>query len=176
LQSVEGQGASADPKRSARRPVRDGRAAAWRLKLSAVSGGLRDDYNYLGVSPEALDGYDPMDLPDAGTLNASRHVMMYVTHDDWGERSGSYCVDMRDGATRVARWTVTLATKGLAEPVTLVWRGVPAGWKLVLCDPATRTRVDMTARRCHTFDVPDGERTFVVIARAAGPKAKRPAK
>ena len=143
-------------------------ADSWRLKLSAVSDSARDDYNYLGVSPGALDGYDPSDVLEPGTLNSARHVLMFVDHDDWGERSGRYCVDMRGAGRPVVRWTVTLVTKGLAEDVTLMWRGVPAGWRLSLDDPVADAHVDMTVKRSYALEVADGERTFVVTAHRSG--------
>jgi hypothetical protein len=149
---------------------RGNKARDWRVKLSAFSGGFRDDYNYLGVHPDGLDGYDPRDIPDAGTMNAQNQVLLYAQHDGWGREAGRYCVDIQSAIKdRQHRWDLTLKTLGLAEPVTLFWQAPPAGWRLTLVDNSTGKQWDMSRSRGITLPSGDGERPLSVLARRIGP-------
>jgi subtilisin family serine protease len=142
---------------------------SWRLKISAVSGKLRDNYNYIGVHPWSLEDYDPNDIPDAGTLN-SQYIMLYTEHDDWGRESGKYCVDIHS-TLHIQQWDLTAKATGLEEPVTIYWRRAPEDWKLELYDVIDNVRVDMNGQRSYTYTpYGDEERPFTVYAQYVGDK------
>ncbi len=143
---------------------------SWRLKISASSGELRDDYNYIGVHPAGSADYDPRDIPDAGTLSAKRHVLLYALHEDWGRESGRYCVDIHAPTSgRPQSWDLTLEANGLDEPVVLQWGRFPAGWTFVLYDHTASFRVDMGKRSSYRFvPIGDEERSLTIVAHRKG--------
>jgi subtilisin family serine protease len=142
-------------------------AESWRLKISASSSELRDDYNYLGLDPIAHNAYDPKDIPDAKTMSGSRHILVYFEHTDWDENPGDYCVDMRKGNGKPKhRWQLTARAYGLDEPVTLHWRRPPPGWQLTLEDTSEDVEVDMNEDASYTY-APFGDeyRSFKIKAK-----------
>lgn len=139
----------------------------WRLKISAASGLLRDDYNYIGIYPLSEASYDPRDIPDAGTLNQDRHILLYMQHNDWGMLSENYCVDMRSSCdARWHRWSMTAEARGITEPVTISWRKPPARWDLFITDPVAGTSIDMSRETSYRY-TPNGDedRVFQILAR-----------
>lgn len=178
-------------------PVRPGArtGAAWRVKLSVSAGRLGDGYNYLGIDPRARDGYDPLDLPDAGTMNQG-HVMLWFPHDDWGKLSGRYCTDMRrpgpdivvpfrpgkwsplkpqlPDKPGVERWNFVVDVVGVDGEVSLRWHGVPGNWLLRLHDETAGLTINMNHNPVYRFR-PAGEverRRFTVTA-LPGPATRR---
>ena len=158
--------------RSTDRPVPDKCAAGrsekpWRLKISAASGLLRDDYNYIGIYPLAQASYDPRDIPDAGTLSHDRHILLYMRHNDWGRLSDNYCVDMRSSCdARRHVWRMTAEARGITEPVTISWRKPPANWDLFLTDPVAGISINMSQETDYQY-TPNGDedRVFQILAR-----------
>jgi len=139
----------------------------WRLKISAASGPLRDDYNYIGIYPLSRPSYDPRDIPDAGTLNYDRHILLYMQHSDWGALSENYCVDMRSSCNASRHvWKMTAEARGITEPVTISWRKPPSNWELFLADPVAGISIDMSRETGYRY-TPDGDedRVFQILAR-----------
>ena len=138
---------------------------SWRMKIGALSGQLRDDYNYVGMHPDSVNGHDPKDMRDAGTMN-SAYVMLFMEHNDWDNWSGKYCVDMHSNAGKRHHWEMTARATGLVDPVTIFWKKVPSGWDLELVDLTSQLQVDMNNTNSYTYS-PNGdeERSFVVTAR-----------
>ncbi|MBW1810346.1 MAG: S8 family serine peptidase [Deltaproteobacteria bacterium] len=175
-----------DPDYSSRESVDN-----WRLKISAFSGDLRDDYNYIGIHSASLTGRDQKDIPDAGTLSSQKHVLLYMLHDDWGRDSGRYCVDMRANRNPASdvkvsarralpfskpkprpvepqqhEWELVLKSKGLDRPVTLTWRQPPVGWRLKILDTLTGNWQAMGRNNTYSFtpEKEGEERSFVIQA------------
>lgn len=158
-------------------------AAAWRVKLSVSSGTLRDAYNYIGVHPEASDGYDRRDMPDAGTMNA-RHVMAFLRHEDWDPGTPDYSVDIRRAPARlperfggwpVQMWELTVASRGLAQPVDVTWTRPPDGWNLHLVDATAHRRVRMDRTQRYTYTpIGDEDRPVWILAVRTGQPAGDP--
>ncbi len=152
---------------------------AWRVKLSAFSGQLRDDYNYIGIDPASKDGYDWLDIPDAGNMNSLHHISLYAAHADWGREAGNYCVDMLAGASMPdihrkkpigtppeREWRLVLDARGTDQPVTLTWHSLPSGWKLSLRDVAANVRQGMIpgGRYSYLPATNDEKRAFIISA------------
>ncbi|HUU03857.1 MAG TPA: S8 family serine peptidase [Myxococcota bacterium] len=153
---------------------------AWRVKLSAFSGQLRDDYNYIGIDSGGSDGYDRLDIPDAGNMSSQHHVSLYAPHADWRREAGNYCVDILAGAAPfdfhrkipiaavpVREWRLALEARGTDQPVTLIWRSLPKGWKLRLHDVAANVRRGMIQGGSYSYlpATDDEKRAFVISAR-----------
>jgi hypothetical protein len=137
------------------------------MKISALSGKLRDDYNYIGIHPDSVNGHDRKDIRDAGTMNAA-HVMLFMQHNDWESASGKYCVDMHSNTAELHQWEITAKATGLVDPVTIFWKKPPSGWDFELVDVTGQLRVDMRENNTYTYS-PNGdeERNFVIEARKA---------
>jgi hypothetical protein len=112
-------------------------ANAWLLQLSAVSGSLRDDYNWAGVNPDALDGRDPMDASNPGTINdpwinLHLEVLTGVSSPD------ELQFDVRPTpaeAGAVVTWTVVVQSSTTPMEVTLSWptlEEMPVQWSFAI--------------------------------------------
>jgi subtilisin family serine protease len=139
----------------------------WRLKISAASGMLRDDYNYIGIYPRSQPTYDLKDIPDAGTLNQNSHILLYMQHSDWGSLSENYCVDIRSSCnTRRHVWEMTAEARGLAEPVTITWQKPPDKWEMILTDTGTGTSIRMNEVTSYQYTpTSDEDRIFRILAK-----------
>jgi hypothetical protein len=189
--AVTGKGPTYDRPRASGSARPQATGTGWRLKISAVSGALRDEYNYVGIHPRGRDDYDRLDIPDAGSMSASPRLQLYLPHDDWGPVSDRYCVDMHgsgEGGWSPApapwirqprartdtpdaawphRWDLVIDAVDLADPVTVRWKQVPPGWELTLVDVATNRTVEMRRERHYTYHPAEESesRNFVVFAR-----------
>jgi hypothetical protein len=127
----------------------------WRLPLLVKAGDYRCTSAALGVAPAALSGADRLDLsapPGFGPRVEARFV-----HDDWGERSGQYCTDIRPANEPTQSWQVQVASTVPNQPVTVTWpdlSALPASVKPILHDPLTGKRLYM--RTTTGYSLPGG--------------------
>jgi hypothetical protein len=119
---------------SARTTVTDDQ---WTLQLSASSGSHLDPVNYIGVHPEAGDGYDiGLDLTEPPPLLAG--VSLYMLQSNLGSRSGHYVRDIRNSLSERQEWDIEVACATANAPVYLSWdklnSTVPDNVRLILRD------------------------------------------
>lgn len=69
--------------------------ADWLMRIEAASCGVTDNASHAGVAYGACSGWDVSDRSKA-PMEPGRALALYFPHDDWGPRSGTYAVDMRD--------------------------------------------------------------------------------
>jgi len=156
------------------RPARASSASAptkdqWTLKLSAVSGQYQDPVNYIGVRPEASQGYDiGLDISEPPAIAQS--LALYMPQPDWGSRAGHYVRDLRSSLSARQEWDVEVASALAQAPVTLTWselnRTVPQNVRLVLSDLDANRDIYMRTTSGYTFRTGDGQETrhFKIIA------------
>jgi hypothetical protein len=110
----------------------------WKVQLVAESNNTSDTCNYIGVSPNATDAYNPADVekpPSPG-----RSVSLGILHSDWGSNNGTFAQDIRGSVTGRKVWNLRLTSPQPNADVKLTWPGiqsVPRSMILMLTDNAT---------------------------------------
>ena len=92
----------------------------WALNLRLNVGALRDEDNYLGQSSRAAEGFDHFKTQKPPVFG-EQYAYLSFDHEDWGDKSGSYGVDLRSSTPGTRTWTVTVRTAGSTAPATLTW-------------------------------------------------------
>lgn len=144
--------------------ISNGRGDGWKLDLIARAGEFSAVPGTLGVAPGATDGYDRFKLetpPAVGT----RSVSLAFEHNDWGDRSGKYSVDVRSAGTTTHVWEFTVTSSVPNTPITLTWPNVatvPGKHNLILTDLDNKTTFNLRTRG-----------NYVIPADAGGVTARR---
>lgn len=131
----------------------------WQVQIVATAGPYCDPANYIGVQPEATDGYDPgLDIakppPVVSTLCA------YIPQPDWQQCSGPYARDLRSSQADKHSWEVEVACSLSNTQVTVQWprlnATVPRGWQFILEDADSGSRTFMRTSSGYTFTTAEG--------------------
>ncbi|RKY54763.1 MAG: hypothetical protein DRP89_04610, partial [Candidatus Neomarinimicrobiota bacterium] len=142
---------------------------SWFLKLSvrSESGDIRDTYNGLGVSQDALSEYDYHDAFEFKP-NASKFVMLYFPHNDpedvenyWQDQPYNYTYDIRNTDWEQEEWLFKVYQYRAPGDYRLNWSGmrlIPQTVRLSLCDPTGNVIIgDIRQERGYSFSLPSSE-------------------
>lgn len=122
----------------------------WLLQVSATSGTLRDDQNWVGVHALADDGWDPRDASDPSTI-ANPYVRVYVEQSGWAPYPDEYQQDVRKTpyeAGAALMWTITVKVSNAPMNVTISFpnlANMPPEWSFDAAD-FTYTQATPTAQ------------------------------
>ena len=131
----------------------------WQLQIVATAGPYSDPANYIGVRPDATDGFDAgLDVckppPAVDTLRA------YLPQAQWQGRSGAYARDLRGSDGDEHAWDLEVACSLSSTSVTVQWprlnATVPQDWQLVLEDLDSGQRTFMRTSNGYTFTTGEG--------------------
>jgi hypothetical protein len=158
----------------------------WAIQLSAVGGSRSDLHNFAGVSPDASDGYDPLDAPEPPAVPG--YISLYFPHSDWGDHSSNYTQNIREPlrvpiplgqeqksegiAIKPAQkiWKFEVATDLTHTEITLSWpdlSSVPPIYKLFLVDVDADVTIDMRETSSYSYNSgQDVARHFKLIVRS----------
>ena len=148
----------------------------WYVQFSVAvdvdSAQFRDEYNRIGVKPDASRRYDPhdaIDLPGFG----EHYVYAYFPHSDpdepreyWPQRPGRYTYDIRDPEWVDQEWLFVVETDLTDAQVAWTWTnlgGLPRGCQVSLEDADADSVITADIRVAHTHAFssgPTGVRTF----------------
>jgi hypothetical protein len=139
----------------------DGPEIPWLLRIRARCGELSGTIE-AGLSPEARDGWDALDLrlpPPIGD-----YLRVAFLKDTWGRHSGHYMTDIRQAGTEGATWyfTVTSSEPRAASLDLEAAIGLSEDWEVIVYDPAGSMYLkphDLP----HRFEL-ERARDFVLIA------------
>ena len=141
----------------------------WMLQISAASGPYVDPVNYIGVHPEASDGYDiGLDLSEPPPLLPG--VALYMSQPHWGSRAGQYVRDVRNSLSERQEWDVEVSCAAANAPVHLTWdnlnSAVPGDVRLILRDLDADRDVYMRTTNGYAYRTDDGPETrhFKIVA------------
>ncbi len=129
----------------------------WTVNLRMSAGGLHDGANYLGVSSRAVDGYDRYKAEKPPIFNQD-YAYLTFDHDNWGDKSGGYGVDVRSSGLTTKVWEVTARTSVVNATASVGWpdvAGVPRNVQLTLTDLATGTKRDMRTSSSYQWNTGD---------------------
>ena len=136
------------------------RGRGWFVRLTAESGELRDERNYLGQARAAHNGIDRFDQPKMPPM-ARRFVSLSFTNPELPGRAWGYQRDIRSLAAKPAGdWPFTVRASRDVKYVTLTWQGDPrvlnSAW---LIDMQSGAFVRIRPGGRYSF-VAEGERAF----------------
>jgi hypothetical protein len=95
----------------------------WSLNLRVKAGTAHDDDNYIGVSSRAVDGFDGFKA-EKPPVFGQNYVHMTFDHDDWGERSGGYGMDVRSASVATKTWDFSVRTDVVNGTATIMWPNI----------------------------------------------------
>jgi hypothetical protein len=112
----------------------------WAARLLARTSDGRAASASFGMAAGSAAVYDPADRAQPPRPPVSGCLELSFPHDDWGRFAGRYNADFR-ALARGASWTLEVASDQPNDEVALSWpdlgTSVPAGWRVVLTDPAS---------------------------------------
>ncbi len=120
-------------------------STGWVVNLAVNAAGVADTDNFMGEAAAAKAGYDAFKVEKPPVFGL-RYAYAAFDHADWGDKSGSYGVDLRNPAGGVRTWSFSVRTVGCAGQVALSWPGLAAVRKdlqFALVDMATGAVRDM---------------------------------
>jgi hypothetical protein len=146
--------------------------SGWSANLRVTVGRARDEDNYFGVSSRAVDGYDGFKA-EKPPVFGDRYVYLTFDHEDWGDKSGGYGVDVRSASAAAKSWEFSVRTNVADSTASLTWPNtatVGRGVTLTLTDLATGAVRDMRSGSAYTWQTGDtpGVRRFRIDAAPAG--------
>jgi hypothetical protein len=144
------------------------------LAVGVSSGGSRKATILAGLSPQACDGWDPLD--DREPPPIGDYVRAAFPRPDWGRYSGPYMRDIRRSNQDGAYWEFRVeGSKAQAARLDVTaLAGVPPEWEILVYDLDAGLRLEAgrlpyafrldTARR---FALAAGDRDFIMAQEAA---------
>jgi hypothetical protein len=106
---------------------------------------MHDEANFLGVTSRAANGYDQFKA-EKPPIFTSDYAYLTIDHNDWGDKSGGYGVDIRSSGLSTKVWELTARTSAANRTASLAWpnvAGIPRNVQMTLVDIATGARRDM---------------------------------
>jgi len=160
-------------------PIKGGNSRAvlyggdgWSVNLRVNVGEYRDEDNYFGVTGRAVDGFDRFKAQKPPIVG-DRFVYLAFDHDDWGDKSGPYGVDVRSATAAPKTWEFSVQTNVPNTAATLSWPNaatVGRNVMLTLTDLTTGAVRDLRTTSSYTWNTGDtpGTRRFKIEATTAG--------
>ena len=154
------------------------RMSVWADEGIGESERLGDPDNFIGISGEALEGWDRSDLSEPPMVGPT--LVLYFPHHDWEENSTDLAGDFRPYEGETLTWNfVVAATDTTVRAATLTFEGakdVPEGLRVVLLDPERTERVDLSEVDSYSFafngDAHRRSMTLVIEGDLFEPEAK----
>jgi len=135
----------------------------WDIKLSVRCGDFRDDYNYLGVSPDASDGWDRLDFSEPPP--AWTYVSLYFPHKDQRLHPADYTTDFRPEFDDGRIWEFDIKTNISLSDIELnVDRieSVPIKFEVYLFDIEGRRVMNLRDDNGYRFNSRGSDREFQI--------------
>ena len=141
-------------------------AGGWKLRILANCAGARDDYNFAGVSPKSLDGYDDNDLAEPPPIG--EYVSLYFPHPEWEKSLTRFSDDMRAASNPNQQWRFVVESSIPNEAVNLRfegWRDIDPSLTVLLVDDALNYKQNLRENPAYQYQPRSREntKTFTLI-------------
>jgi len=155
-------------------PVNDS-AADWCIQIKAQSGSYQDIYNYIGMSKDASEGHDFVDVYELEPLS-SQFVSVYFPHPDWGKHSGNFTQDVRPFTGDPTVWDFVVATNCGDDELTLNWtipEEIESELQIHLISYENGEEIDMREQSEYSYSIPKTMGKSSAPAKNANPRSFR---
>ena len=138
------------------------------LQLKAKVGEFEDNFNFLGFSESAKDGYDRLDIEEAPPI--SPYVSLFFPHPEWEKNKGDYTQDIRTRSFQAGLtwfWDFQVKTDQLKKEIILEWENTLAISEelyLYLTDSLSNVLADMKEKNSYGFSPSNELESFKIIA------------
>jgi C1A family cysteine protease len=149
-------------------PLDSPTADNWRLQVSASAGAVRDEYNFIGVSPLAAVDFDDFDVRDKTRLNSGPYIALTFPHPEWGGpvETSHYAQDVRPATMDYQVWTFQVDTNLTGgNTIRLSWPDIsriPSEWDFSLGNPASGENMDMRSNGYYDYTVSSPVQSFTI--------------
>ena len=137
------------------------------LQLKAKVDELEDNFNFLGFSESAKDGYDRLDIEEAPPI--SPYVSLFFPHPEWEKNKGDYTQDIRTRSSQAGLtwfWDFQVKTDQLKKEIILEWENTLAiseELHLYLTDSLSNVLADMKEKNSYGFSPSSELESFKII-------------
>lgn len=138
------------------------------LQLKAKVGELEDNFNFLGFSESAKDGYDRLDIEEAPPI--SPYISLFFPHPEWDKNKGDYTQDIRTRSSQSGLkwfWDFQVKSDQLKKEIILEWENtsaIPEELYLYLTDSLSNVLADMKEKNSYGFSPSNELESFKIIA------------
>ena len=138
------------------------------LQLKARAGELVDNFNFLGFSQSANDGYDRLDIEEAPPI--SPYILLSFPHPEWEKNKGNYTQDIRAGSSQArltCLWDFQVRADQVRKEIVLEWENTSAiseELHLYLMDSSSNALADMREENSYRFTLSSQLESFRIIA------------
>jgi len=133
------------------------------IGLEVASLNMYDLYNFIGIAPEASDGFDQFEAAEYMTqVIDGGYVHLYFPHEEWGIDIENFSYDIRQGPfTGEKSWNFIVRSYEYSGEVKILWDGVPKltpEYQASLLDDSGNVLVeDLTQSESYTISINSGE-------------------
>ena len=133
--------------------ARELEAGEWYVRLTAISGDLKDTGNVLGQLKDSKRSYDLHDLKELSPF-ATPYLTIVFPHPDWGDHAGDYASDFLGIRGRSHSWTFEVRSDDPNREITLNWSSEADMTGMLLVDRVTGTKLEaQDAGQQYTFNM-----------------------
>ncbi|MBA7477865.1 hypothetical protein ES707_13280 [subsurface metagenome] len=138
------------------------------LQVKAKVGEFEDNFNFLGLSENAKDGYDRLDIEEAPPI--SPYISLFFPHPEWDKNKGDYTQDIRARSSQAGlkwTWDFQVKTDQLKKEIILEWENTSAISEelyLYLTDSLSNVLANMREKSSYRFTLSSELELFKIIA------------
>lgn len=127
----------------------------WSIQIIANCQQARDDFNYLGVHKNALEGKDRLDYVEPPPVG--EYVSVYFPHQDWGGLASKFTTDFTGDLKEGKIWNLEVESNIASAQIDLTFEGVEnlkPSLKVILIDESLNYQQDL--REVAHYTIPTG--------------------
>ncbi len=139
----------------------------WQIQILATCEAATDDFNTIGTSPVAADGWDDLDLPEPPGIG--EFVSVYFKHTDRQNTVASFTSDFQQPALSGNNWAFEVKTNITNSEVVLKFQGLeslPENFIALLIDEQLQLSYNLSDKNEYLFQTsgsPDIRKFSIVV-------------
>lgn len=137
------------------------------LRLKAKVGEFEDNFNFIGFSENARDGYDRLDIEEAPPI--SPYISLFFPHPEWDKNKGDYTQDIRTRSFQAGlkwTWDFQVKTDQVKKEIILEWENtsvISEELYLYLTDSLSNVLANMREKSSYRFTLSSELESFKII-------------
>lgn len=125
----------------------------WQIRLKIMADQRNDNFNLIGVHPEASEAWDVLDYPEPPPI-PGKYISLSFPHASWKKYPGNYTIDFRSIITTSATWQFFIKSNMPETIATLTAQSienVPLQYKVYLIDESINFTQNLRQNQSYKF-------------------------